>query len=105
MLSISSPEDFEQTIHGNHLTCVEFSTEWCVPCKRIAPALEKLAGATPRVCFAKVDVDALPDIQTRLSLGSLIPAFAFFVDGILQPGLTVVGANVQAVKAAVSGLQ
>lgn len=59
-------------VRSESLLVVDFSAEWCKPCKAIAPFFERLAtqhkGAAT---FAKVDIDDLPDAFDGVS----IPAF------------------------------
>ena len=36
---------------------MDFYAEWCAPCKRIAPEIEKYAESHKEIKFIKVDVD------------------------------------------------
>jgi thioredoxin 1 len=47
---------------------VDFTADWCGPCKAVAPELEKLAGEHTDVEFVKVDADANPDLVQRLGV-------------------------------------
>jgi len=69
---------------------VDFYADWCVPCKRIAPALEEIAsekGGEVLVC--KVDVDQSQDLANAFQVMS-IPNVISFKDGELYK--RVVGA-------------
>lgn len=60
---------------------VDFYAEWCAPCKQIAPVMEALSEKWEgRVRFAKVDIDAHPDIANGYNISS-IPAMLRFEDG------------------------
>jgi thioredoxin 1 len=60
---------------------VDFWAEWCEPCKRIAPALERLAGDLQgKITVAKINVDQNP--QTPMKYGVRgIPTLILFKNG------------------------
>ena len=69
---------------------VDFWAPWCGPCKAIEPSLEDLAGATDRVEFVKLDIDANPETANRFGVLSL-PTVILFDGG--EPRETVFGAR------------
>jgi thioredoxin 1 len=62
----------------------------CGPCKAIEPALEELAGATDRVEFVKLDIDANPETASRFGVLSL-PTVILFEGG--EPRESIYGAR------------
>ncbi len=63
------------------LTVVDFSAEWCGPCKRQYPILEAIAKEMQgKVNFANIDVDENPNIAAELEISS-IPLLVFYKDG------------------------
>ncbi len=63
------------------LTVVDFSAEWCGPCKRQYPILEAIAKEMKgKVNFANIDVDENPNIAAELEISS-IPLLVFYKDG------------------------
>jgi thioredoxin 1 len=59
--------DFGKTVlESPRPVVVDFSAEWCGPCKAIQPLMEALASEyAGRVTFAKVDVDSSPTLAAR----------------------------------------
>ena len=56
---------------------VDFYADWCGPCKQIAPAIEALSKKWDgQVRFAKVDVDAHPEIARGYNISSIPRFFA-----------------------------
>jgi thiol-disulfide isomerase/thioredoxin len=47
------------------LTVIDFWAAWCGPCRAMAPQFERAAQLRPQYRFAKVDVDAEPELASR----------------------------------------
>ena len=57
---------------------VDFWAPWCGPCKQIAPALEKIVGATGgKAKLVKINIDEEPRIAQALRVRSIPAVFAF----------------------------
>ncbi len=71
--------NFKQEVLNSELpVIVDFYADWCGPCKQIAPAMEAFAKKWDgRVRFAKVDIDAHPEIARAYNIAS-IPAVLRF---------------------------
>ena len=60
---------------------VDFSAEWCGPCKAIGPAVEQLAEELKgQVKVVKIDVDEHTEIASKYGIMS-IPALVVFKGG------------------------
>ncbi|HVL90090.1 MAG TPA: thioredoxin [Actinomycetota bacterium] len=60
---------------------VDFYADWCGPCKQVAPVVEALAAEwEDEVTFAKLDIDASPEVAAAFNIRS-IPAIILFEDG------------------------
>lgn len=65
------------------ITVVDFSAEWCGPCRRLEPILASLATQyAGKVRFANIDVDENTNLAVSLAITS-IPLIAYYKDGQL----------------------
>ena len=62
------------------LTVVDFWAGWCGPCRAMALQFERAAQLRPQYRFAKVDVDAEPELAGRFAVPS-IPTLMVLRDG------------------------
>lgn len=70
-----------EVLESDHPVIVDFYADWCGPCKQIAPAMEALSETwDDQIRFAKVDIEAHPDIARAYNISS-IPAVLRFEDG------------------------
>src|SRR5580698_8045003 len=60
---------------------VDFWAEWCMPCRMLAPTIEKLAkDYSGKVKVGKVDTDSNRDISVKYGI-SAIPTVILFKNG------------------------
>ena len=72
---------FQELIDGDTPLLVDFSAEWCGPCKMLAPELKKFAGAMgDRVRVIKVDVDKNPQAAAHFQVQG-VPTLILFRKG------------------------
>jgi len=83
--------DFEAVVLRSEVpVLIEFSAEWCQPCKAIAPEVEALAREVAgKAKVVKIDIDKSPAIAQQLRIQS-VPTFMVVAEGRIQDG--VVGA-------------
>lgn len=63
------------------ITVVDFSAEWCGPCKMLHPVLDSLAGELDeRVKFVKVDIDQSPTEANQFGIRG-VPTMIVFHGG------------------------
>lgn len=75
-------KEFAQ-IKNDSFAVVDFSAEWCGPCKMLAPVLEEVSEEyAGRVAFYNVDVDENPALAQQFGIVS-IPFVALFKAGEL----------------------
>jgi thioredoxin 1 len=63
---------------------VDFSAEWCGPCRMLSPILEILAQQmNETLTVIKVDVDESQSIATQYDISS-VPTLILFKDGVVK---------------------
>jgi thioredoxin len=75
-----SEATFAEAVAGPGLTVIDFSAEWCGPCRAMAPQFERAAQLRPQYRFAKVDIDAEPALASRFAIRS-VPTIVVLRDG------------------------
>jgi len=83
--------DFEREVLRSELpVLMEFTADWCQPCKAIAPEVEAFAREVEgKAKVVKIDVDKSPVIAQQLRIQS-VPTFMVVAEGRIQDA--VVGA-------------
>lgn len=80
-MKVINGEEFEAAIVSNKNVIVQFSAEWCGPCKRLSPILENFADSNDLYSVFKVDVSESQSIAKKYSVQS-IPKVVLFTNGI-----------------------
>ena len=81
ILTLSDASFDEQVNSADSPVVVDFWAEWCGPCKMIAPIIDELATEhVGDLTFAKLDIDANPEVSLRYNVMS-IPTLIVFKDG------------------------
>jgi thioredoxin 1 len=71
----------EEVLKSTEPVLVDFWAEWCMPCRMLAPTIEKIAkDYQGKVKVGKIDTDANRDISLKYSI-SAIPTVILFKDG------------------------
>lgn len=75
-------QNFDQEVaQANVPVLLDFWAEWCMPCRMLAPTIDKLANEyAGKVKVGKVDTDANRDISIKYGI-SAIPTVILFKNG------------------------
>ncbi len=74
-------ESFSNLIKGQVPVLVDFSAEWCGPCKMMKPVLEQLKSKMgDKIRILRVDVDDNRELAYKYSIRS-VPTLMLFRDG------------------------
>ena len=77
-----SQDDFATKVESaSNPVLVDFSAEWCPPCKMLAPVVERLAlEYQGKLDVFGVDTDKNPELSQRFNISG-VPTMIFFRDG------------------------
>lgn len=74
-------QEFYEKIQSDTPVLVDFWAPWCVYCRRIAPAYEKIAQQYEgKVTVAKLNIDDVPDVALREQI-EVIPTLVLYQNG------------------------
>lgn len=78
MINIENATDFKVNLG---LFAVKFTADWCGPCKKQQPNIDKMEQEFPQITFISVDIDLIPDFNNKYKVKS-IPLLVLIKDGI-----------------------
>ena len=90
-LPMTDDDHFDaDVLEADRPVLVEFTADWCPPCRAMAPILTALDAERDDLRVVAVDVDAEPAVAARFEVLSM-PTFLLFAHG--TPVLRLIGAR------------
>lgn len=83
-MEASAKQSFGDLIKGHKPVLVDFSAEWCGPCKMMPPILKELKDKVgDSVTIIKLDIDKNPAVANAYQIQS-VPTLMVFRDGVVK---------------------
>ena len=73
-------KQYEELVLGSKPVLVDFWAPWCTYCRRINPALDKIADSRDDVLVVKVNIDEVPELARQEQI-EVIPTLVVYKDG------------------------
>ena len=90
MTTIITDQNYDNLLAQGKPIVIDFSAEWCGPCRKMAPIVEQLAQEYDgKVIIGSCNVDENEELASKFGVRS-IPAIFFVKDG--QPIDKIIGA-------------
>lgn len=84
IINITKENFKQQILEADKPVLVDFWAQWCVYCRRIAPAFDKIAEQQKdKLIFAKINIDDVPDIAEEYGIDT-IPTLLIFKNGKVE---------------------
>ncbi|MDE5864432.1 MAG: thioredoxin [Lachnospiraceae bacterium] len=80
VINVTADNFEEEVLKSDKTVLVDFWAEWCVPCKRLSPVVDKLAEEHSEVKVAKVNIDEQAALAMDYKVMS-IPTLVVFKNG------------------------
>ncbi len=84
MEEVNKLRSFSEILKSEKPVLVDFSAEWCGPCKMMPPILKELKGLTGEsLTILKVDIDKNPEVAASYHIQS-VPTLILFRKGEIK---------------------
>lgn len=79
MIILEKDKNLDKILERNKYIVIDFSAEWCSPCKQFFPTFQQLDKQYKNIKFVKIDVDKCSEIADTYNI-SVLPSFLFIID-------------------------
>ena len=73
-------DNFEALKKSGKTVLIDFSAQWCGPCRLVAPVIEEIGSEHPEFIVGKADVDEEPELSVRFGVMN-IPTLVVLKEG------------------------
>ena len=73
--------EFSEVIQNNDIVLADFSTQWCVPCKKMKPIIEEIKKENKHLKVVFIDADINKDLVKKYKVRG-VPVFIVYRDGV-----------------------
>lgn len=78
---IFNSSEINQVLKNNDIVLLEFSTEWCLPCKKMKPLIQDIKRENPNIKFLIIDADTNKELVKNYKIQG-VPSFIIFKNNI-----------------------
>lgn len=76
-----SQDDFEKRLQTSRTVLLDFHTEWCSPCRRMAPVIDTIEDQHGKsISVIRIDADSNPDLASQYDV-TAVPTFVILKSG------------------------
>jgi len=77
---IFTRSQLNEILNNNKIVLIDFSTQWCVPCKKMNPIIEEIEKENPNVKVLFLDADVNKELVKKYQING-VPVFIIFRNG------------------------
>ena len=72
-ISCKSEEDYNNCLkkYEDKILIIKFSADWCGPCKKLSPLVEKISKSREDIILINIDVDTNADLCKKFNVKSI----------------------------------
>lgn len=80
VIEVTSKTFEKEVINCDKPVLIDFYADWCPPCKKLSPIVEKVASENSNVKFVKINIDDEEELANKYNISS-IPTLVLIKNG------------------------